>query len=237
SRGLGDVYKRQVHGVMTGVQNAEHRHRLNQLDMIVPDGMPVRWAINWLYRDSLPDRVYGPTLTLKVCTRAAEEGLPVYLYGSTPAVIEKLSANLVDRFPSLQIAGASPSMFRQTTGEEMQQIAERIQQSGAAITFVGLGCPRQEVFVYEYRNLLNMPLLAVGAAFDFHAGTLAQAPPTMQRMGLEWFFRLVKEPKRLWRRYLFLNPAYLSLLALQLTGLHKFDTASTIPPTGQMRYG
>ncbi len=105
------------------------------------------------------------------------------------------------------------------------------------ITFVGIGCPRQEVWAYEYGDQLQMPILAVGAAFAFHAGALEQAPSWMQNRGLEWFYRLVKEPKRLWRRYLYLNPAYLSMVALQLVGLKKFAADKTKPPTDQMLYG
>lgn len=226
-----------VHGVMTGVSSAEHRYRLNQFDLVVPDGQPVRWAINLMYKTALPDRVYGPNLTLRICERAAQEGLPIYLYGSKPEVIEKLADNLQQRIAGLRIAGKSPSKFRQTTPEEKQAIIEMIRASGAAITFVGLGCPRQEVWAYEYREGLAMPVIAVGAAFDFHAGTLEQAPKYLQDRGLEWFFRLTREPKRLWRRYLILNPTYLGLLATQMLGIRKFDPADAVPPQQELLYG
>jgi exopolysaccharide biosynthesis WecB/TagA/CpsF family protein len=226
-----------VHGVMTGVLDRTHLYRLNHLDMIVPDGQPVRWALNLLHRTRLADRVYGPNLMLKVCARAAEEGLPVYIYGSKPDVLESLSQNLRGRFPELTIAGAQPSRFRQTSAAEKLEIAAEIRESGAAITFVGLGCPRQEVWVYEYREALEMPLLAVGAAFDFHAGLLSQAPARLQRLGLEWLYRLMREPRRLWRRYVYLNPLYLSLLVLQATGLRRFNPAEATPPADELRYG
>src|SRR5687768_17055130 len=158
-----------VHGVMTGVQDPSHGYRLNQLDLVVPDGQPVRWALNWLYGLHLRDRVYGPTLTLKVCERAAREELSLYLYGSRPEVLETFASNLQTRFPGLVIAGMQPSRFRQVSATEQQEIAADIRDSGASIVFVGLGCPRQETWVYENRDLLPMPLLAVGAAFDFHA--------------------------------------------------------------------
>jgi len=224
-----------VHGVMTGVMDPEQRYRLNQLDMVVPDGQPVRWALNMLYRVNLVDRVYGPTLTLKVCERAAIEKLPIYFYGSRASVLKQLCRNLQQRFPGLVIAGAHPSLFRQLTEEEQLEIAASIKYSGAAITFVGLGCPRQEVWVYEHRDILSMPSLAVGAAFDFHAGTLPQAPVLLQRYGLEWSFRLVHEPRRLWRRYLLLNPLYLTLVLAQFFGLHGFDTIGLMPRS--LRYG
>jgi exopolysaccharide biosynthesis WecB/TagA/CpsF family protein len=131
----------------------------------------------------------------------------------------------------------SPSRFRQLNAQEKQEVIATIKESGADITFVGLGCPRQEVWAYEYREHLSMPLIAVGAAFDFHAGTLPQAPKQMQDMGLEWFFRLVQEPGRLWKRYLILNPTYLTLLGMQLLGLRRFDPSETILPTEELSYG
>src|SRR3954463_12756060 len=165
-----------VHGVMTGVLDPAHRYRLNHLDLVVPDGQPVRWALNGLYKTRLTDRVYGPTLTLKLCETAAAESLPVYFYGSQPNVLYELSRNLCERFPNLKIAGSQPSRFRPLSASEKLEVAQRIVDSGAQLTFVGLGCPRQEVWAYEYRDLLPMPIIAVGAAFDFHAQTLPQAP-------------------------------------------------------------
>jgi N-acetylglucosaminyldiphosphoundecaprenol N-acetyl-beta-D-mannosaminyltransferase len=226
-----------VHGVMTGVFDATQRYRLNHLDLAVPDGQPVRWAMNLLYHTALADRVYGPTLMLKLCEQAAHEGLPIYLYGSRPAVLQALSASLRDCFPGLVLAGAEPSRFRPISAEEKRTIVETIRSSGAAMVFVGLGCPRQEVWVYEYRDCIAMPLIAVGAAFDFHAGMLPQAPLPMQRLGLEWLYRLVREPKRLWKRYVLLNPSYLALLALQATGLKRFDPARATPPMREIGYG
>ena len=203
-----------VHGVMTGALDPVHRHRLNRLDLVVPDGQPVRWAMKWLHKVDLPDRVYGPELTLRVCERAAAEGLAIYLYGSRGEVLAQLEANLRLKFPGLKIAGRQPSRFRQVTADEQAATAETIKASGASIVLVGLGCPRQETWVFEYRDLLSMPLLAVGAAFDFHAGVIPQAPPWLQRRGLEWLFRLVQEPGRLWRRYLIGNPSFMFKIML-----------------------
>jgi len=226
-----------VHGVMTGVLDQAHGARLNQLDLVVPDGQPVRWALNHLYNLKLTDRVYGPTLTLKVCKQAAAEGLPIYLYGSKLAVLETLRTNLQAQFPDLQIVGMQPSLFRQVTDDEKRTIADSIRSSGAAIVLVGLGCPRQEVWIYEYRNLINLPMLAVGAAFDFHAGTQSQAPEYLQKRGLEWFYRLVHEPRRLWRRYLLLNPLYLLLVAKQALHLQEFPLTKNQQPLEELRYG
>jgi N-acetylglucosaminyldiphosphoundecaprenol N-acetyl-beta-D-mannosaminyltransferase len=211
-----------VHGVMSGYTEEDHQARLNQFDLIVPDGQPVRWALNLLYRTELPDRVYGPTLTLRTCERAEREGLGIYLYGSTAAVLERLQVSLHAQFPNLMICGVEPSKFRHLSADEKEEVIARIRASGARITFVGLGCPRQEVWAYEYREALSMPILAVGAAFDFHAGTVSQAPSWMQDRGLEWLYRLKTEPRRLWRRYLLLNPWYVMLVAAQLFHLRHF---------------
>ncbi len=225
-----------VHGVMTGVQDQEHRARLNSLDLVVPDGQPVRWALNLLHGTGLVDRVYGPTLMLEVCALAEREGLGVYLYGSSQHVLEALQAALAARFPNLSLAGAEPSRFRRISPREKEQVAARIRASGARIVFVGLGCPRQEIWAYEYREALSMPILAVGAAFDFHAGTLSQAPRWMQDRGLEWLYRLMLEPARLWRRYLLLNPAYVALVAAQTLRLRRFHPPSS-RPVAELSYG
>lgn len=226
-----------VHGVMTGVLDAIHGARLNQLDLVVPDGQPVRWALNGLYRLRLTDRVYGPTLTLKICERAAREGLSIYLYGSKADVLERLLHNLCEKFPGLHIAGTQPSLFRQVTDEEKKTIANTILASGASIVLVGLGCPRQEVWIYEYRKLINLPMMAVGAAFDFHAGTQSQAPDQLQKMGMEWFYRLVHEPQRLWKRYLLLNPLYIMLVLKQALRLQKFPIHKSNQSVEELRYG
>jgi exopolysaccharide biosynthesis WecB/TagA/CpsF family protein len=225
-----------VHGVMTGVLDDAHRYRLNHLDLVCPDGQPVRWALNWLHRAGLSERVYGPDLTLRLCDAAARASLPIYLYGSSPEVLDALRASLEARFPHLRVAGSRPSRFRTLSPLERDEVVAEIVDSGARMVFVGLGCPRQEVWVYELRDALPMPLVAVGAAFDFHAGRLPQAPASLQRLGLEWLFRLVNEPRRLWRRYLLLNPSYAALLLLQLTRLRRFDDDAP-RPSAELRYG
>ena len=202
-----------VHGLMEGATNDEHRYRLNHLELVVPDGQPVRWALNLLHGTDLTDRVYGPNLMLQTCAMAAENNLAVYLLGGTEELLAKLAKSLTGQFPSLEIARARPSKFRTLDQAEKQELIDDINDSGASIICVGLGCPRQEIWAYEFKDHINMPVLAVGAAFNFHAGELDQAPAALQRYGLEWAFRLVKEPARLWRRYLILNPYYLSLLA------------------------
>ena len=226
-----------VHGLMTGVLDSEHRYRLNALDLVVPDGQPVRWALNLLHDCGLADRVYGPSLTLKVCETAAEQALPVFLYGSRPEVLDCMVAELSRRIPRLVIAGMRPSAFRRVDVDEQRAIAEEIVASGARIVLVGLGCPRQEIWVFEHRDLLPMPALAVGAAFDFIGGLIPQAPTWMQDRGLEWLFRLFEEPRRLWRRYLYLNPAYLFLVAAQKLGFPLVSRNGAKLPTENLRFG
>ncbi len=219
-----------VHGVMTGHDDPQHRQRLRTLELVVPDGQPVRWALNALHRVGLTDRVYGPELTQRVCAAAAAADLPVYLYGSTDVVLRELATNLQAAHPGLRIAGMRPSLFRPATAEEQQAIAAEIDASGARICLVGLGCPRQEVFVHEHRDLLTMPMLAVGAAFDFHAGLLAQAPAWMQDRGLEWLYRLLREPRRLWRRYLVLNPRFVLAVLRQWRGAAPVEVSGPAAP-------
>jgi exopolysaccharide biosynthesis WecB/TagA/CpsF family protein len=226
-----------VHGLMVGVRDRTHQFRLNSLDLVVPDGQPVRWALNRLYAAQLPDRVYGPQLTFEVCRQAAEEGLPVFVFGADDRVLGDFRDRLCRKLPKLEIAGMRPAKYTQVTTAERDELANAIRTSGARLALVGLGCPRQEVFVYEMRNVLPMPLLAVGAALNFHAGRLAQAPPLVQRCGLEWAFRLAMEPRRLWRRYLLQNPPYLWFLALQALGVFTFNPDDAPAPQYELCYG
>lgn len=226
-----------VHGVMTGVADSIQRYRLNHLDLVVPDGQPVRYALNWLHGARLKDRVAGPILMSKLCKVAAARGIPIFLYGSRPEVLEALRTRLTARFPTLTIAGSEPSKFRPLSPEEKTATIERIKATGAKITFVGLGCPRQEVWTYEYGGQLAMPILAVGAAFDMHAGLLPYAPMLMQDAGLEWLHRLWQEPRRLWRRYLYLNPLFVVHLVLQLMRLRRYDPSDATAPVQELSYG
>lgn len=226
-----------VHGVMVARDDETMRRRINGLDIVTPDGQPVRWALGWLHGERLPDRVYGPNLMLAVLRAAAERGLSVYLYGSQPSTLLALRARLQATIPGLEIAGAQPSFFRRLTPEEQAEVRRSIRESGASIVFVGLGCPRQEVWAFENARALGLPVLAVGAAYDFHAGTVPQAPSYLQKRGLEWLFRLIQEPRRLWRRYLILNPRYLWNVGKQLT---RISTVEALGPTGNEpleRYG
>lgn len=204
-----------AHALVTAANDPTLNQRVNHFQIIAPDGQPVRWALNWLYRAGLPDRVYGPELMLRLCARAAAERIPIYLYGSSPQVIEALCRRLPERFSGLQIGGAESPPFRPLTPQEDAEMVERINASGAGIVFIGLGAPKQDHFAYEHRRLIKGVQVCVGAAFDFHAGSKQMAPSWMQRRGLEWLFRLAEEPGRLWKRYLVTNTLFVQKFCAQ----------------------
>jgi exopolysaccharide biosynthesis WecB/TagA/CpsF family protein len=208
-----------VHAVVTAGGDEALKRAVNQFEIIGPDGQPVRWALRLLHGVRLAERVYGPELTLRLCRRAAERGLPIYLYGgANEGVLEKLEQSLVGKFPNLRIAGRESPPFRALTAEEDDALVERIDVSGAALVLIGLGCPKQDLFAAAHRNRLSAVQVCVGAAFDFHAGVKSMAPGWMQRRGLEWFYRLCQEPRRLARRYAATNSVFLARLALALAG-------------------
>lgn len=200
-----------VHGLIETVRDNSFRTLVNKLDMVVPDGQPIRWALNSFYKAGLEDRVTGPILTKYVLARASEEKLSVYLYGSTPETLEKFVAFININYPGVSIAGIHPDRFREATPEEDQADIEKINASGANIVLVGRGCPRQEKWVANHLGKVNAVMMAVGAAFDFHAGNISQAPAWMQQAGMEWFYRLIQEPRKLWKRYLTTNPYFIFL--------------------------
>lgn len=199
-----------VHAVVEAIRDPELLAKVNRFDAVLPDGQPVRWALNRLYGVGLRERVYGPELMLRLCARAADDAIPIYLYGSTPDVIELLQQKLLARFPALQIAGAESPPFRVLTPEEDDGVVRRINESGAGILFIGLGCPKQDHFAADHADRIRAVQVCVGAAFDFHAGAKPMAPQWMQRHGLEWLYRLSREPRRLWRRYLQTNLIFLA---------------------------
>jgi N-acetylglucosaminyldiphosphoundecaprenol N-acetyl-beta-D-mannosaminyltransferase len=204
-----------VHGVMEGHDVEEFQKISNAADLVTPDGMPLVWVLRRL---GLKDqsRVYGPDLTLSVLQGAEQAGIAVGLYGGTGEVLDALQRIYRRRFPRLQIAYTYSPPFRALTREEDDEIVQAINASGTRILLVGLGCPKQERWVSAHRNRVRAVMLAVGAAFDFHAGRVRQAPRWMQRVGLEWLFRLLMDPRRLWRRYFKNNPRFLWLIAWQL---------------------
>lgn len=213
------VIAANVHVIMTAYWQPDYRHVVNQAALVTPDGMPLVLALRWLGWPQAT-RVYGPDLMLHCCQKAAQDKLPIYLYGGTDAMLEKLQHNLINRFPDLEIAGAHSPPFRKLTPAEEQQDRERIHQSGAAIVFVALGCPKQELWMARQQGKLNAVMIGVGAAFGFHSGEVSQAPRWMMKLSLEWLYRLLAEPRRLWKRYLINNPAFVLLLGWELCRHH-----------------
>ena len=204
-----------VHMVMEAQDDINFRKIINNADLVTPDGMPLVWTMRLLGNKN-QTRVYGPTLTHHVCKAASESDLPVGFYGGSPEITKSLVQNISNRFATLQIAYAYSPPFRPLRLEEDEAVVQNINKSGAKILFVGLGCPKQEHWMFNHMGKINAVMIGVGAAFDFHAGAKKQAPSWIMTMGLEWLFRLSNEPRRLWRRYLYNNPRYLFLVARQI---------------------
>jgi N-acetylglucosaminyldiphosphoundecaprenol N-acetyl-beta-D-mannosaminyltransferase len=205
-----------VHTVMASQDDPELRAAVLGSSFTVPDGQPLVWAMN-LLGHSLPTRVYGPTLMDKACARAARTGQRFYLYGGrSQTALAQLARMLRLRHPGLKIVGGQAPPFRALTDTEEEAVVHDINRSGADVVWVGIGVPKQEKWMARMRHRLDAPvLIGVGAAFDFHAGLVPQAPAAMQRLGLEWTFRLAHEPRRLWRRYLRYNPLFVVGFARQ----------------------
>ncbi len=205
-----------VHVVVTASRESAYGAVINASDMATPDGAPVAWMLRRQGFVGQP-RISGPDLMWALCERCAAEGVPVYCYGSTEETLGLLAARLKAVFPGLALTVESPP-FRALTPEEDAAAVERIHASGAGIVFVGLGCPKQEVWMAEHRGRVNAVMIGVGAAFDFHAGQVARAPRWMRDNGLEWLHRLFSEPRRLWRRYLVTNTLFIVGAVRQLLG-------------------
>jgi len=212
------VFAANVHMLMEAYDSPEFMKIVNSADMVTPDGMPLVWMLRLKGRKK-QERVYGPTLMLHVLEAATRDGIPVGFYGSNDEVLDQLVINMKERYPGLKIVYSFSPPYRELSTAEDQVICEQIQNSGARILFVGLGCPKQEIWMADHRGKVNAVMVGVGAAFDFHAGIKPQAPAWMQAVGLEWFFRLFHEPKRLARRYLYNNPRFVVLALLELVGI------------------
>jgi N-acetylglucosaminyldiphosphoundecaprenol N-acetyl-beta-D-mannosaminyltransferase len=214
------VYATSVHGTMEAHDVPEFRNILNQADLVTPDGMPLVWMLR-LKGVTHQQRVYGPSLMLHVLEMAAREKIPVGFYGGASATLEKLILRVKTIYPGILIDYALSPPFRSLTDEEIIQIRKEINSSGVRILFVGLGCPRQERWIDAQRDSILAVMIGIGAAFDFHAGLKPQAPAWIQRMSLEWLFRLLSEPRRLWKRYFYIVPRFIMLAATDLIGYRK----------------
>ena len=206
-----------AHVTVTAAQEPDFWRVVEAADMATPDGAPVAWMMR---RIGFPGqaRVNGPDLTWKLCRRCADDGVSVFFVGGAESTLDRLRGNLLEAFPGLSIAGMESPPFRPLTEDEDRSLVERINAGGAGVVFVGLGCPKQERWMAEHRGRVNGVMIGVGAAFDFHAGTVKRAPRWMQRVGLEWLHRLASEPGRLWRRYLVTNSLFVLGALRQLLG-------------------
>ena len=212
-----------VYTLMQGHERPEVRAALNGADWVTPDGMPVVWALRALGAGGA-GRVYGPDLMLALSEASARHGYRQFYLGGAPGVADELARVLPARFPGLSVAGACSPPFRPLAEAERRALVAQVNYTQPHIVWVGLGSPKQDLWMAEFRPQLNAPLLVgVGAAFDFLTGRQPQAPRWAQRSGLEWLFRLVSDPARLWRRYVIYNPRFILQLALQLAGLRRYD--------------
>lgn len=206
-----------VHSVITATQDAGFKSVLRHADMTTPDGMPIAWMLRKM-GFARQERINGPDLMWKYCAQAARSGEAVYFYGSTFETLRLMSVKLRSAFPGLHIGGvySPPFNIEDETGTEDEAIIAAINESGAGVVFVGLGCPKQEKWMATHRNRIRAVMIGVGAAFDYHAGTVQRAPVWMQRSGLEWSHRLFSDPRRLWKRYLVTNTLFIIRASLQL---------------------
>lgn len=204
-----------AHSVVTAGQDPAFGQVVSQADMVTADGAPVAWMVRRLgYRDQ--QRINGPDLMWKYCALAAQRGESIYLYGGEPETLGTLQRRLVQEFPGLRVAGAYSPPFRTLTATEDATAVASINASGAGTVWVSLGCPKQETWMAAHRGRVNAVMIGVGAAFDYHAGTVHRAPLPVQSLGLEWLYRLISEPRRLWRRYLITNTLFVFGAARQL---------------------
>lgn len=206
-----------VHVLMEAHDSLQYSQIVNSADLVIPDGMPVVWMMRakGLHNQQ---RVYGPTLMLHLIEAAVQEKIAMGFYGSTPEVLEALFKRLQGKFPTLNIVFSFSPPFRELSQGEDDEIVRKINESGVQILFIGLGCPKQERWMAKHRGRVMAAMIGVGAAFDFHAGMKSQAPVWIQRIGMEWLFRLTTEPRRLWRRYLYHNPRFVLLAISDLLG-------------------
>jgi N-acetylglucosaminyldiphosphoundecaprenol N-acetyl-beta-D-mannosaminyltransferase len=226
-----------VHMVIEAWRSPGFARTLAAADRVAPDGLPLAW-VQRLYGIRGAQRTAGPDTSPLLWNRCAQEGVPVALYGATAGTLDRLSRALRERFPALQIVYTCSPPFRPLTPDEDDRIVRELNASGARMVFVALGCPKQETWCIEHRGRISAVLLPVGAAFDFHAGTLRRAPVWLQRLGLEWLHRLAQEPRRLAKRYFIYNTLFVLLVALQWLGLRKFQPpppADTAKPSLETR--
>jgi N-acetylglucosaminyldiphosphoundecaprenol N-acetyl-beta-D-mannosaminyltransferase len=212
-----------VHTIIECQRSMAMRQAVNGAGLATPDGMPLVWLGRWLSQVEV-NRVYGPDLMLALCELSARRGYTHYFYGGAAGVAERLAQALQQRVPGLKVAGSYSPPFRPQVSLEASETIAQINASDPDIIWVGLGTPKQDLWMAAHRPLLKAPvIIGIGAAFDFHTGRIPQAPHWMQRNGLEWLFRLWQEPRRLWYRYLVYNPLFILLVLAQTFGLKRYS--------------
>jgi N-acetylglucosaminyldiphosphoundecaprenol N-acetyl-beta-D-mannosaminyltransferase len=200
-----------VHSVVTAQNDPNFAKIINSADIATPDGAPVAWYLRW-YGNSSQQRISGPDLMWKYCQLYQNTDESIFLYGSTQETLNILKENLKDEFQNLKIAGSYSPPFRKLTEDEDKIVIDLINDSGAGVVWVSLGCPKQEIWMAEHKHKINAVMIGVGAAFDYHAKIIRRAPKWVQNIGFEWFYRLCSEPRRLWKRYLLTNSQFVYIV-------------------------
>lgn len=223
AKGRGYICVTDVHGIIEARSDSSFQKILNRSFLTTPDGMPLVW-VGRLQGHKRIRRVYGPDYMLELCKASVEKGYRHFLYGGNPGVADRLAIGLEQRFPGVQIVGTYSPPYRPLTPDEEIQLAALISETKPDVLWVGLGSPKQERFMAQYCGTFDVKLMVgVGAAFDIHAGVVKEAPQWVKSAGLQWLDRLIKEPRRLWRRYFTCVPVFIWNICLQLSGIRKFD--------------
>lgn len=214
-----------VHMLIEAYRDPRFASVLRSADLVTPDGMPIVWMLKWL-GVSKQERVAGPDVLVALCKLATQEGVSLFFLGSQPAILERMRIQLQQEFPNLKIAAMEPLPFRPMTQQEDEAIIKKLNQSGAGIVLVSLGCPKQERWMAEHKDKVNMVMVGLGGAFPMYAGIHKRAPRLIQQVGLEWLYRLLQEPNRLWRRYGSTIPIFMWLAIKQLLRPEQLNVAS-----------
>jgi N-acetylglucosaminyldiphosphoundecaprenol N-acetyl-beta-D-mannosaminyltransferase len=229
ARKKGYVCFVSVHGLMEAYHDVRFADCYRAASFCMPDGAPVAWVGRWQGEDAMR-RVAGPEMMLAVFGDERFRNATHFLYGGEEGVAELLRERLLERFPHAKIIGTHTPPFRDLNGEEEQELEDQMRELKPDILWVGIGCPKQEQFMHRYRNRLDTTLMfGVGAAFDFHTGRIQDSPEWVKSAGLQWFHRLVQDPRRLWKRYLVSNTAFLWALAQDMIGIGRRAPSSKLP--------
>lgn len=206
-----------VNNLISAIVERDFRKTLAQFDLVLPDGKPIHWVLKYLHGQTQSDHTTAREQMLSICAMAVEQNLSIYLYGSTETTLQKLSVELLDLYPGLHIARTKASVFRSLSATETDDLVKDFNESGAGFIFVALGCPLQEQFVSIIARQTNAVTLCVGSAFEIHALIKRSPPRWVTQLGMEWLFRLLQDPQRLWKRYLFSNTVFIMLLTMSAT--------------------